>query len=247
MVIKKRTAANRIMSYLQIILSEFDEDTYTTTYRDERSTKDVEIYSIFETAKLTTEIHWGYDVRCIAHIDIIRGKDTTYLEVSSLQKGHTISGKDILLRLENIAKKIGIHHVRLTDRSHFTYRDENRNYSIPLDALSVLCDGQTWYNEKGYIYEKQDMIDTHNLAAICKPLDTIQILQPFHTYFTGKETQPIYEVFREIREKMLAKDTKDIPMCVIVECLQNIQNSEALAKDNPIWLTGEFIYLYKDV
>lgn len=235
------------MSNLQTILSEFDEDTYTTIYRHERSTADVKIYSIFESDTLTDAPHWGYDVRCIAHIELIENK---YLDVDSLRKGDTISGKDVLLRLEKIAKKLGIHIIRLTDHSHFTYKDENGNYNVPLDALSVLCDGQTWYNEKGYISEKQEIIDAHNLAAICKPLDTIQMLQPFHPYFTGKETQPIYEVFREIREKMRAKDTKDIPMCVIVECLQKIQNSEAFeveAKHNPIWLTGEFIYLYKDV
>jgi hypothetical protein len=131
------------MSYLQTILSEFDEDTYTTTYRYERSTADVKIYSIFETAKLTEAIHWGYDVRCIAHIELIENK---YLGVDSLRKGDTISGKDVLLRLENIAKKLGIHVIHLTDNSHFTYKDENGNYSMALDALSVLCDGQTWYN-----------------------------------------------------------------------------------------------------
>lgn len=49
---------------------------------------------------------------------------------------------------------------------------------------------------------------------------------------------------------MHANNTKDIPMFVIVEFLQHIQDSEAFeveAKHSPIWLTGEFIYLYKNL
>ena len=248
------------MSYQQTILDEFSEkictndnltsSVYTVIHRHERSTFDVDIYSIFETAKLTTEIHWGYDARCIAHIDIIHGKDTTYLEVSSLRKGDTISGKDVLIRLENIARKLEIHCIRLTDNSHFTYTYKNKNYNVALDALSVLCDGQTWYNKKGYVSEKQDIIDAHNFLAISKPLESLQILQPLHSYFEEKKTQPIYKVFSEIRKKMHDNDVKDIPMFVIIDCLQHIQDSEALeveAKHSPIWLTGEFIYLYKNL
>jgi hypothetical protein len=255
------------MSLTQIekVLSDaFDPYTYTIVFRRERS-DDLRqiIYSIFESSMLDSDVRWGYDERCIAHINFLdyhgdKGSDkesykesgqSPILMIDSLRKGNTLSGSEVLVLLEGVARQLSIENVLLADNSSLSYKDANGAYLVPLNVLGLLCDGKTWYNKRGYRATNQDEIDAHNAAAIEKPLHMNSVYNNFldHEYFANKRGKPMREVFCEIRQRIRQGDTNDIPLHGIVLFMQELRSDEegSNANHNILWITGEFVYLSK--
>lgn len=259
------------LTLIETVLSDaFDPYTYTIVFRRERS-DDVRqiIYSIFETSMLDSDVRWGYDERCIAHINFLdyhgdkgndkgsdKGSDKEpgqppILMIDSLRKGQTLSGSEVLVLLEGVARQLSIENVRLADNSSLSYKDANGAYWVPLNVLGLLCDGKTWYNKRGYRAANQDEIDAHNAAAIEKPLHMNSVYNNFldHEYFADKRGKPMREVFCEIREKIRVGVTNDIPLHGIVLFMQELRSDEegSNANHNILWITGEFVYLSKPI
>jgi len=250
----------------QTLLDAFDPYIYTVVFRQERSDDQRQIiYSIFETAMLDSEVRWGYDERCIAHINFLdfaceskmqpqtKTGDplTPVLMIDSLRKCPTLSGNQTLSLLEGVARRLLIDTVLLADRSSFSYKDANGAYLVPLNVLGILCDGKTWYNKRGYRATNQDEIDAHNAAAIEKPLRMNCVYNNFldHEYFADKRDNPMRRVFCEIRQRIRQGDTADIPLHGIVLFLEQIRSDEedTNADHKIVWITGEFVYLSKSI
>jgi len=251
------------LTLIEKILSDaFDPYTYTIVFRRERS-DDVRqiIYSIFESSMLDSDVRWGYDERCIAHINFLdyhgdKGSDKEsgqppILMIDSLRKGHTLSGSEVLVLLEGVARQLSIEKIQLADNSSLSYKDANGAYWVPLNVLGLLCDGKTWYNKRGYRAVNQDEIDAHNAAAIEKPLHMNSVYNNFldHEYFADKRGKPMRQVFCEIRQRIRQGDTNDIPLHGIVLFMQELRSDEegSNANHNILWITGEFVYLSKSI
>lgn len=254
----------------RVLFDTFHPAIYTIIFRKERSDDGRQIiYSIFETSMLDSDVRWGYDERCIAHINFLdyqgdKGSDkepdkgadkepgqTPVLMIDSLRKGQTLSGSEVLGLLEGVARRLLIAKVLLADNSSFLYKDTNGAYLVPLNVLGILCDGTTWYNKRGYRATNQDEIDAHNTAAIEKPLYLNSVYNNFldHEYFDNRRHRPMREVFCEIREKIRVGDTNDIPLHSIVLFMQELRSDEEDSNANHtiVWITGEFVYLSKPI
>jgi hypothetical protein len=85
------------------------------------------------------------------------------IEVDSLSKCDSGSGTELLYKVEQFAREIGIFKITLLDASTITTPCANR---VSLQMLSILTTGKSWYNKLGYICENQDNIDTHNSLII---------------------------------------------------------------------------------
>jgi len=243
-------------THLEQIQKVFDPNHYTTIFRRERSEPKASIYSIFETETILSEdeVRWGYDERCIAHIEIIEESGTDKqlrMGIDSLRKGIHVSGSQHLKMLEELAKNISVTQVYLTDSSHIKYTDINGKYLVPIDALNILCDGETWYNRRGYKATNQEEICQYNKQAIEKLFCLADIPKDItcHTYFNDKQMRPLKEVFQLIRQKIRDHDTEDVPLQELSDFLTDVRGEEEYsnAVHNLIWLTGQFVPLFKDI
>lgn len=242
-------------THLEQIQAVFDPTHYTSIFRRERSEPKANIYSIFETEAILSEgVRWGYDERCIAHIEIIKdsGPDKQLrMGIDSLRKGVHVSGSQHLKMLEEVAKNISVTQVYLMDSSHVKYRDINGELEVPIDSLNILCDGETWYNRRGYMAKNHEEICQYNKQAIEKLFCLADIPKDisWHTYFNDKQMMPLKEVFRVIRQKIRDHDTEDIPLKELSSFLTLVRYDEECtnAGHNLIWLTGQFVPLFKDI
>jgi hypothetical protein len=243
-------------THLEQIQAVFDPNHYATIFRRERSEPKASIYSIFERETILSEdeVRWGYDERCIAHIEIIKDSELDkhlIMGIDSLRKGIHVSGSQHLKMLEEVAKNLSVTQVYLMDSSHIKYTDINGKYLVPIDSLNTLCDGETWYNRRGYKAKNHEEICQYNKQAIEKLFCLADIPKDisWHTYFNDKQMMPLKEVFRVIRQKIRDNDTEDIPLQELSDFLTLVRYDEECNQPghNIIWLTGQFVPLFKDI
>lgn len=65
----------------------------------------------------------------------------------------SITGNEILKRIELIAKDLNVYNIHLKDWSVINIYYNNNVYTIDLLILTLLLNGKTWYNNHGYLSE----------------------------------------------------------------------------------------------
>ncbi len=86
--------------------------------------------------------------------------------IHNLNKCSTNSGTANLQLLENYARASRIKKIELLDASHLNICD---SVSVSLAFITILTEGQSWYNKLGYKSESFDAEYAHNTAFIQQP------------------------------------------------------------------------------
>ena len=86
------------------------------------------------------------------------------ISVDDLTKCNSGSGTELLHKVEQFAREIGIFKIILEDASKITTPCEKDRVSLQM--LSILTTGESWYNKLGYMCENQDEINSHNNSII---------------------------------------------------------------------------------
>ena len=96
-------------------------------------------------------------------LDILIDEDANSLFVRSLHKCPHFSGSKIMGNIEKVARTLKFSKIDLQDGAHMTVQcGKKKPVTIMLNMLSILADGQSWYNSIGYESPNHEAELVHN-------------------------------------------------------------------------------------
>lgn len=156
--------------------------------------------------------------------------------IHNLNKCLTNSGTANLQLLENYARASGIKKIELMDASHLDICD---SVSVSLAFITILTEGQSWYNKLGYKSESFDAEYANNTAFIQQPfvatLDSLDSTFPIHNLgMPIDNTMTIQEFFTNIK-KYLKNNTCNESQATLIRNIiaiftRKLQYDESLVK-----------------
>lgn len=122
--------------------------------------------------------------------------------IHNLNKCSTNSGTANLHLLENFARASGFIKIELLDASHLDICD---SISVSLAFITILSEGQSWYNKLGYKSDSFNAEYAHNNAFIQQPfvatLDSLDSTFPIHNLSMPiHNTMTVQEYFTNIKK-----------------------------------------------
>lgn len=130
----------------------------------------------------------------------------------------SISGTEFLLKMDELAEKLNIKSITLTDESSIEF---GRGRSINLALLNILSTGKSWYNSKGYISTNYIDEQEHNLKIIdmniCEFLlginfpeaCTCSVSEITHLYKPNVDVKTFFTNIKELLKKGPSPELKD--------------------------------------
>lgn len=89
-------------------------------------------------------------------IELIYFKNSNCIEINHIKKC-TLSGNEILNRIEILSKELNIEYISLKDWSHIEIEYENGLYNCDLIIMTILTNGYSWYNNHGYLSQSYEI------------------------------------------------------------------------------------------
>lgn len=157
--------------------------------------------------------------------------------IHNLNKCLSNSGTANLQLLENYARASKFKKIELLDASHL---DICNSVSVSLAFITILTEGQSWYNKLGYKSESFDAEYAHNTAYIQQPfVATLDLLGepnvPIHNLdMPINNTMTVQEFFTNIK-KYLKNNTCDKTQATLIRNLialftRQLKYDESLVK-----------------
>ena len=137
--------------------------------------------------------------------DIIDGKCITieihhtaepFINIAWVQKCFEKTGPYLLKQVENLALRLQINKINLTDESTLPIK----NSTISLKTLYFLTTGRSWYNTKGYFAKNQPEQDEYNMELITHSVAELIELCRIKRIESDEYTDSQMAAFEEILE-----------------------------------------------
>jgi hypothetical protein len=121
-------------------------------------------------------------------------------------------GSEILIKLYEVARKLGVLSISVSDYSEIPANDPDKE-PICFYRYYILLHGVSWYNTFGYFSDEYDKEVPHNLALIHSPInvyDKFREYQLLYKYFSQTEldTMTLYDVMSAL-DKLWRSNNRD--------------------------------------
>ena len=251
-----------IKTRISEIYKVFDQNNYHVSEYKKVSSNDYTSFLIFEKEVQNQEEQEKKLICSSSLLWLVFFHDKPELmRVEHFDSGKRITEIELFNKMEELAVSLEIiREIELCDDSRLLLVDSNGiQQSLRLDILTVLCDGISIWNQRGYTATllKQQIMDAHNANILT------MVIRNFITqlYYKNKTTQckPTITV-EDLEDPQQIKEFWNRPVkdffCNIRERLKNgsysfidfiLQLLNDIAEHKLIMVSGEFEYLKKKI
>lgn len=126
------------------------------------------------------------------------------ISIEQIKRGLRITGTEILQKMEEVAKKLFIKTISISDGSMIEIKkDKIAKISIPLAPLSILSSGRSWYNKMGYVTDNQEEVDTCNAMIIRESMGSFIDRIRNHVHCVGTNKPRIHQYITAVKNKLI--------------------------------------------